>query len=152
MAIKKEVDVLNMKSVFMKILSLIVTGVCAYKVVNATDIKLLIFGSIVTACFIFFTAYLLFEEKVKEYLLCKFNKANSLYQLSTICFYTIGSYFLVFLFLYGTATDRNILILWRPSKYFFYFFLFFFIVASIYFTIMLAQCIIRMYSDKRGHP
>lgn len=139
-----ETRALDMKSVLMKILAVVATGICIYRVINTTDLNLLIFGSVVTVFFASFTGYLLFEKRIKTFCRHRFPDSDSSHQqLLTLCFYTVGSYFLVFLFLYGTFTGNNILLNWPLSKIFFYILLIFFVAASIYCTVVLMKFLIR---------
>jgi len=82
-----------------------------YRVINAPDIGSAIFGFILTCIFLCFLFFLLFESRIKQSKLYERIDSNFLsatyvvhgntWNLASLSFFTLGSYFLLFLFCWG---------------------------------------------------
>ncbi len=127
----------------MKVISIILSVVCLYRLLHTTDLILKIFGGLFTILIISFTFYLLFEEKIVKTSIGVFFKKNE--TIITLLFYVFGCYFVELLFIAGYFLEENIFFESVLTTAIFYSFITFFGVASIYLTVVLFRYLICNY-------
>jgi len=138
-----------MKSVFIKIGSIIVTVIFLYRFTSAPDVgsKLVCFVSFVF--FGVFSAYLLFENDIKGRYCHIFTPCSNLTvkRIFSFLFLSLCSYLIIFFMWYATVTGNNPLMHLWFSKYAFFLVAILITFGALYFTYKVVQF---FFSKKKG--
>lgn len=153
------------KNLILKISPIIFTYLFIKRALNATDFSIKTFSLFMAILGGLLSVYIIFENKIKEYSICKnyddqfgilLKKIPLKYHyykyspLDLICI-TLGCYFVTFVFIYASVTNNNHFLIWWLSRYLFYFICLIFVSGTIYFSIQLLL-MLKNIKNKKNQP